>query len=92
MVKLSDCEITHRHIRGCNVLFLFGPGRVSDDEGAALLAEYRDAYGPGASPGYVSADGWQVLAEAAPVDEAPAAAPVAKKTAAKKTAAKKAEA
>lgn len=62
-MKLTDCEVSHRHIRGHNVAFLFGPRALSDDERAELLAEWHKAYGPDATPAYASPAGWQVLAE-----------------------------
>jgi|JI102314A2RNA_FD_contig_31_4916202_length_718_multi_2_in_0_out_0_2 hypothetical protein len=72
MTKLADCEITHRHIRGQNVVFLFGPSELSAEMRAALLQEYRDAYGPGIAPAYVSPEGWQTLNDAPQPKLAPA--------------------
>ncbi len=69
-MRLADCEITHRHIRGHNVAFVFGARAVSDDEAQALADEWTEAYGPIALPGYVSPQGWQSLA---PLERGPIA-------------------
>lgn len=64
-MKLSDCEISHRVVRGTVVVFLFGARALSAEECVSLLWQYEDAHGPGVVPAYVSPDGWQVL-DAAP--------------------------
>lgn len=69
-MRLADCEITHRHIRGHNVAFVFGSRAVSDEEAQALADEWVDTYGPIALPGFVSPQGWQSLA---PLERGPIA-------------------
>ena len=59
-MRLIDCEISHRHVRGQNLIVIYGERGVSADELDQLMAEYREAYGPAdIAPIYVSADGWQ---------------------------------
>lgn len=60
-MKLSDCEISHRVMRGHIVVTLFGAHALAADELAALRAEYEAVHGPGVVPCYVSPDGWQAL-------------------------------
>ena len=60
-MRLSECEVAHRHVRGINAIFIFGARALSADECAALAAEYAESYGPGLAPGYCSPDGWQQL-------------------------------
>lgn len=60
-MRLADCEVTHRHIRGHNVAFLFGPRGISDAEATALAEEWSHTYGPVRLPAYVSPDGWRTL-------------------------------
>lgn len=83
-MRLIDCEITHRHVRGQNLVIIFGERALDSDELAALLREYDEAYGPGTiAPAYASPDGWQVHradadaagGAAAPDDAADAPAP-----------------
>lgn len=59
-MRLSDCEITHRHVRGRNLIIIFGERALDENELAALMQEYGEAYGPGVmKPVYASPDGWQ---------------------------------
>lgn len=68
-MRLADCEVTHRHIRGHNVAFLFGPRGISDTEARALAEEWAHTYGPVRLPAYASPDGWRTLypSEAGPI-------------------------
>lgn len=74
-MKLSDCEISHRHVRGTNVVILCGSVALDDAQRAALLNEYREAFGRSNTPGYFSPAGFQSLADVQR-PEPPAAAPV----------------
>lgn len=60
-MRLADCEVTHRHIRGHNVAFLFGPRGISDAEARELAEEWGQTYGLVRLPAYVSPDGWRTL-------------------------------
>lgn len=78
-MKLADCEITHRVVRGQAVAFICGERGLSADEAEAMEAEYLAAYGAVQVPAYVSPDGWQTLQRAAALDAKPASKPAAKK-------------
>ena len=60
-MKLADCEVSHRVIRGTVTVALFGSRRLAADELADLRAQYEATHGPGVVPAYVSPDGWQVM-------------------------------
>lgn len=79
-MRLADCETSHRHVRGHNVIVICGTRAIDDAERSALLAEYVASYGAGNAPAYFSPDGWQALApvRAAPMPEATAASEEAK--------------
>lgn len=62
-MELSDCEISHRVMRGHIVVTLFGAHALAADELAALRAEYETVHGPGVVPCYVSPEGWQALGD-----------------------------
>lgn len=64
-MKLSDCTLSHTHCRGVSARYIAGDRAVTAAEGAALLSEFVDAYGPVQAPAYLSPAGWQTL-EAAP--------------------------
>jgi hypothetical protein len=89
-MKLKDCEVRELYIRGMSADVIFGRERITDEQAAALAAEFR-LRRPGAERvAYLSRDGWQPLPDAvvAPIPEivnaeAPAAPP-AKKAPAKK--------
>lgn len=72
-MKISDCEVVHRYVRGCNVIFIFGPRAATAGEMKALAAEYAESYGAEHRPGYCSPDGWQALHAVAPPPPAPVA-------------------
>lgn len=61
-MKLEDCELSYRCVRGHNVAFLFGERALTDEEGAALIAEYLESYGQRQTPAYISPAGWQLFA------------------------------
>lgn len=69
-MNLSDCDISHLHVRGHNVALITGSRGLSDAEAAALLEQFTAVYGIDRQPAYVSRDGWQLLA-------APVAGPLA---------------
>lgn len=65
-MKLADCEVMRAHVRGHNVVYIFGPHALSKREAAALLEQVAATWGPGQRvPGYCSPEGWQSLAAAA---------------------------
>lgn len=60
-MHLNECEVAHRHIRGHNAIFIFGPRALAPEECAALAAEYAASYGAMDRPAYLSPAGWQLL-------------------------------
>ena len=68
-MKLQDCEMTHRVVRGHPVAFVCGERALSEEEAASLKAQFVAAYGPVQVPAYVSPAGWQML-------DAPSAGPL----------------
>lgn len=93
-MRLSDCEVQHRVIRGHKVAFVFGAKRLTADELGSLAAEWVQMYGPVSLPGYASPEGWQEMAPKPaddPVAEKPQQKPDdAPQKAARKRAAKEA--
>jgi hypothetical protein len=68
-MKLQDCETMQLHIRGVSAVVLIGSRAVTGAEGAALLAEYDQAYGANARPVvFFSKDGWQTPTRATPAE------------------------
>lgn len=67
-MHLNDCEVSTREVRGHRLVILFGPHKVSEAEGGALLSQYFATH-IGPAPIFASPDGWQVL------EPAPAAVP-----------------
>lgn len=95
-MRLDECEVAHRHMRGHNAIFIFGPRALSADEAAALGAEYTASYGAGHRPAYCSPGGWQLLYPAPVIashpvadEQAMPAAPAAVDEATKRPRAKK---
>lgn len=64
MKLFTDCEIVRHHLRGNTAVVIVGDRAVTDEEGAALLAEFADSFGTTHRPVYFSKDGWQGLPEA----------------------------
>lgn len=73
-MHLNDCEVSTREVKGHRLVILFGPHKVSEAEGGALLSQYFATY-TGPAPIFASPDGWQVL-EPAPAAAPPVSAPV----------------
>lgn len=99
-MKLKDCEIRELFVRGVAADVIFGREAVTEEQGAALLAEFRQIRPAARRVAYLSRDGWQTLSEQqttestsapdekAQTDQAPpaGAAPKARKAPARKVA------
>lgn len=77
-MNLKDCEIRELYVRGMAADVIFGRHAVTDQEGAALLAEFLQIRPAARFVAYLSRDGWQLLAKAAePAEPQPDAADAA---------------
>jgi hypothetical protein len=74
-MKLKDCEIRELYVRGMAADVIFGRHAITNQEGAALLAEFRQLRPAAQRVAYLSRDGWQLLADPAASESQPAAEP-----------------